>query len=118
MKPGILSLACLALAAASPALAQPIVISGAAPEPQPSGASATDCVLEPTGAASARIRCRAQSSARPAPPEVTVLISAQAAAPPARCLGAQVVRLSGAAASPPRVRPTVVEGEPAPACGA
>lgn len=116
MKPGILSLACLALAAASPALAQPVVISGAAPDPQPPAASATDCILEPTGAASARIRCRARSTATT--PEVIVQISAQAATPPARCLGAQVVKLSDAAPTPRRVRTTVVEGEPAPACGA
>lgn len=117
MKPGIVSLACLALAAASPALAQPVVVSGAAPE-QPAAAPATDCVLEPTGAASARIRCRARSPATPTPPEVTVLISAQAASPPARCLGAQEVRLSGAAPASKRVRSMVVEGTPTPACGA
>lgn len=116
MRPRIISLGCLALAAASPALAQPVVIVGAAPD-HPQRAAPAQCVVEPAGAASARIRCRTPPAADHGPAsEIAFLVSAQTASPPARCSGAEVVRLPGSPSRVEAARPTVVEGAPAPIC--
>lgn len=117
MRAATVSLACLAMTAASPALAQVVIVGGEPPARTPA-AAAPDCIVEPAGPATALIRCRAQGPGSAQGAEMTFVLSAQGASARPRCLGADVVRVPGAPKRTDARRPLVVEGGPAPSCGA
>lgn len=111
MRLGTLFIALLGLGVAGPALAQPVIVAGAAPAQEP------ECVLARAGATGAEIRCRLRPAAGGPGSEVTFVVSAGTTPAVSRCAGADVVQLPGAAKSH-SARPLIVQAASKGPCGA
>lgn len=114
MRPLILSVVLIATAAASPALAQPLVVAGS-PANARAPATAPHCAVRPAGPAATEVRCR---TAGGEPSEVRLLVSAEAGPAPDRCSSAVVVAVPGAPERPRPSRPLIVHAPTGEPCGA
>lgn len=106
-----LSVALSAVAAASPALAQPVIVAGSASNARAS-AAAPQCSVRAAGPAATEIRCQ---TAGGQPSEVRLVVSAETGRPPDRCTSALVVAVPGASERSQPSRPLIVHaptGEP------